>query len=157
MAAHDPQTFRGGSWIDVAAMMYLGAGGIILLSYTQSGFVALGAVLLVIGIVGILGCLGGRRLDISDSGVTTHRVFRWSRTYPWPQIHHATVDWRFVAYPRSVPTLFLNNGREIHLWSMSQPTLLRFRTHKRTASMIETINLYLGYRMESATGHPREE
>lgn len=69
-----PQTFDDLSWWSLAIMAFVIVGGIGFLTYSQPGFVVLGAGLLIIGGVGLAGVVGSRRLEISDVGVTTRRI-----------------------------------------------------------------------------------
>jgi hypothetical protein len=104
--------------------------------------------LLIAGGVGLAGVVGSRHLEISDVGVTTSRFFRWSHTYPRTELEGATADWSLAAF--SMPLLRLRNGRQVRLWSVSRPTLLRFRTSRYTAEIVQAINHSLAYR----TGGP---
>jgi hypothetical protein len=147
-ADHGPQTFDGLSWWSLAIMAFVIVGGIGFLTYSQPGFIVLGAGLMIVGSVGLAGVLGSRHLEISDVGVTIRRFFRWSHTYPRTEIQGAAADWSLAAF--SMPLLRLNNGRRVRLWSVSRPTLLRFRTSKYTTEIVEAINQSLAYRTDPA-------
>jgi hypothetical protein len=142
------KTFKGGSWVDIAFLAFVAVCGIGFLAYSQVRFVMLGVPLLLAGVLGIFGSLSAR-LEISDADVTTRMYFHWSRVYRRADLHQATVDWRFFGFPRSVPVMVLKSGREIRLWSLSKPTLFRFRTSKRTAEIVSAINHSLGFRVDS--------
>ena len=49
----------------------------------------------------------------------------------------------------SMPLLSLKDGRQVRLWEVSRPTLLRFRTSKYTAEIVGAINVSLGYRADA--------
>ncbi|MGD0746534.1 MAG: hypothetical protein ABSB68_01830 [Acidimicrobiales bacterium] len=149
MTDYDPQVFDGGSWVAVGAMAFTAICGIGFLGYAKPVFVLLGAVLLVVGVTGLIGFLGSRHLEVSDAGVTTRRFFHWTHTYPRSDIHHASSDWTVQSV--SVPLLVLNNGRQIRLWGVSRATLFPFRNSKHTAEIVTAINLSLGYQGEAAT------
>jgi len=145
---HGPHTFDGLSWWSLAIMVFVIVGGIGFLTYSQPGFIVLGAGLLIFGGVGFAGVVGSRHLEVSDVGVTIRRFFRWSHTYPRSEIQGAAADWSLAAF--SMPLLRLTNGRQVRLWSVSRPTLLRFRTSKYTAEIVAAINRSLAYRTDLA-------
>lgn len=144
---HEPRTFDGLSWWSLAITAFVIVGGIGFLTYSQPGFMVLGAGLLIIGGVGLAGVVGSRHLEISDVGVTICRFFRWSHTYPRTEIQGAAADWSLAAF--SMPLLTLTNGHRVRLWSVSRPTLLRFRTSRYTAEIVAAINLSLAYRTDT--------
>lgn len=144
-ADDEPRTFDRLSWWSLAIMAFVIVGGVGFLTYSQPGFV-LGAGLLIVGGVGLTGVVGSRHLEVSDVGVTVRRFFRWSHTYPRTEIQGAAADWSLAAF--SMPLLRLNNGHQVRLWSVSTPTLLRFRTSKYTAEIVEAINHSLAYRTD---------
>ena len=149
MTADDgPQSFDDVSWWALGILAFVTVGGIGFLTYSQPGFIVLGAVLVTVGGIGAAGVIGSRQLEISDVGVTTRRFFRWSHTYPRPELKGAAADWSFASF--SMPLLTLNSGRQIRLWSVSRPTLWRFRTSKYTAEIVEAINVSLAYRTDLA-------
>jgi len=147
-ADQGPQTFDDLSWWSLAITAFVIVGGIGFLTYAQPGFIVLGAGLLIVGGVGLAGVVGSRHLEISDVGVTTRRFFRWSHTYPRSEVQGAAPDWSLAAF--SMPLLRLTNGRQVRLWSVSRPTLLRFRTSKYTAEIVAAINRSLAYRTDLA-------
>ena len=147
-ADHGPQTFDDPSWWSLAIMAFVIVSGIGFLTYSQPGFIVLGTGLLIVGVVGLAGIVGSRHLEISDVGVTTRRFFRWSHTYPRSEMQGAAADWSLAAF--SMPLLRLTDGREVRLWSVSRPTLLRFRTSKYTAEIVAAINRSLAYRADLA-------
>jgi hypothetical protein len=147
-AADGPQTFDALNWWSLAIMTFVIIGGIGFLTYSQPGFIALGVGLLVVGGIGLVGVAGSRQLEVSEVGVTTWRFFRWSHTYPRSEVQGAATDWSLASF--SVPQLTLTNGRQVRLWSMSRPTLLRFRTSKYTAEIVMAINRSLAYRTDLA-------
>ncbi len=145
-ADHGPQSFDGLSLWTVVIMAFVIICGIGFLTYSQPGFIVLGAFLLLLGCVGLLGVVGSRHIEISDDGVTTQRFFRWSHTYPRSEIQGATADWSLSSF--SMPLLGLKSGRPVRLWSASRPTFLRYRTSKYTAEIVEAINHSLAYRTD---------
>jgi hypothetical protein len=93
--------------------------------------------------------LVSRQLQVSDAGMTTHRFFYWSHTYPRSEVQGAAAaDWSLAAF--SMPLLTLKNGRRVRLWSVGRPTLLRFRTSKYTAEIVAAINHSTAYRTDPA-------
>lgn len=115
-----------------------------------AGFIVLGAVMLVVGVVSLVGVLASRHLEISDVGATTRRFFHWSRTYPRSDIQRVAADWSLFRF--SMPLLGFKSGRQVRLWLVSRPTLWPFRTSKYTAEIVEAINpnRSLAYRADSA-------
>jgi hypothetical protein len=147
-ADYGPQSFDKVSWWTLGIMVFVIVGGIGFLTYPQPGFIALGAVLLIVGASGFFGVLGSRHLEISDAGITTHQFYRWSHTYPRSEVQRAADDWSLSAF--SLPLLHLKNGHQVRLWGVSRPTLFLFRTSRYTAEIVTAINRSLAYRTDSA-------
>jgi hypothetical protein len=142
------QTFDEVSWWSIAIWLFVTVAGIGFLTYSQPEIIALGAALLIVGGVGLAGVVGSRHLEVSDAGVTTRRFFHWSRTYPRSEVQGAAADWSIGSF--SMPLLNLKSGRQVRLWSVSRPTLLRFQTRNYTAEIVGAINSSLAYRIDPA-------
>jgi hypothetical protein len=126
------QTFEGLNWWSLAIVTFVIVCGIGFLKYSQSGFIVIGAGLLVVGSVAPAGVVGSRHLEISDVGVTIRRFFGWSHTYPRTEIQGAAADCSLASF--SMPLLRLNDGRQVRLWSVKQAHFLAVpdqRVHRR--------------------------